>query len=53
MQLNILQSEFFEYVSSKCKMCSSIKNKRNVDRFNIDRVAEIPFPKRMIEGCRR
>ena len=51
MQLNILQSEFIENVSSKCKMCSSIK-KRNFDRFNIDCVAEILFPNRMIEGCR-
>ena len=44
MQLNILQSEFFEYVSSKCKMRSSIKKNSNFDRFNIDCVAEILFP---------
>ena len=41
MQLNILRSEFFEYVSSKCKKGSSIKKQRNFDRFNIDCVAEI------------
>ena len=52
MQLNILISEFFEYVSNKCKMCKVYK-KRYLDRFKIDCAAEIFFRNRMIEGCRR
>ena len=43
MQLKILQSEFFEYVSSKYKMCWSEKI-GNFLHFNTNCIVEMLFP---------